>query len=92
MNELGEMAESFHVSVGERLALRPEDTAVFVGPDALTAAYLRGAASNGVGSGQIRSVENTADIESMVADFKGALFLKGSRSHQLEKLLPESLL
>jgi len=92
MNELGEMAESFHVSVGERLALRPEDTAVFVGPDALTAAYLRGAASNGVGSGQIRSVENTAGIESMVADFKGALFLKGSRSHQLEKLLPESLL
>ncbi|MFO8026240.1 MAG: UDP-N-acetylmuramoyl-tripeptide--D-alanyl-D-alanine ligase [Opitutales bacterium] len=90
MNELGRSAEEFHLSVGKSLHLRPGDRALFVGPEALTAAYRRGALSGGGLPEQIKCAGNTADIQSMVADFKGALFLKGSRSYHLEKLLPGS--
>jgi UDP-N-acetylmuramoyl-tripeptide--D-alanyl-D-alanine ligase len=91
MNELGAAAEDFHLSVGKGLILRPEDRALFVGPERLTAAYLQGALGTGGFPEQIEFAENIASIQSMVADFKGALFLKGSRAYHLEKLLPESI-
>lgn len=91
MNELGESAEPFHLAVGGGLRLRPEDRVVFVGPGALNAAYLRGVETQGIPAGQVQCVENIDCIESMVADFKGALFLKGSRAYHLENLLPASL-
>ncbi len=91
MNELGAGAAAFHLSVGERLALRPEDSVVFVGPELLTAAYREGALRSGALPGQIKCAGKAASIQSMVADFKGALFLKGSRVHQLEELLAPSL-
>jgi UDP-N-acetylmuramoyl-tripeptide--D-alanyl-D-alanine ligase len=91
MNELGPSAGSFHHSVGGRLQPRPSDLAVFVGPEEMTAAYRCGAESGGAEPEQIKCAENVAAIESMVADFEGALFLKGSRAYHLEDLLPESL-
>jgi UDP-N-acetylmuramoyl-tripeptide--D-alanyl-D-alanine ligase len=91
MNELGAAAEDFHLSVGKGLILRPADRALFVGPETLTAAYLQGALMSGGLPAQMKSAENIANIQSMVADFQGALFLKGSRAYQLEKLLPTSV-
>lgn len=91
MNELGPAAESFHRIVGGELQLLPADAAVFIGPAALTAAYRQGALDNGGRAEQIICAETVAAVQSMVADFKGAFFLKGSRSYQLEKLLPESV-
>ena len=87
MHELGSTASGFHSSVGERLALRAEDRAVFVGPDELTAAYREGALTSGASPEQIKCVGKASAVQSMVADFEGALFLKSSRVHQLEELL-----
>lgn len=87
MNELGAAAEDLHRSVGGRLNLRAGDSVIFVGPEHLIAAY-----HSGVSSGVVQCVQNTEEAQSTVADFRGALFLKGSRSYQLESLLPESTL
>jgi UDP-N-acetylmuramoyl-tripeptide--D-alanyl-D-alanine ligase len=91
MNELGDAAEQFHDSVARQLKLRSQDVAVFVGPKEMTSAYQHGAEASGAVVGQINCAENIESIESMVADFEGALFLKGSRSYHLENLLPDSV-
>lgn len=91
MNELGESAEEFHAAVARKLSLRPEDFVFFIGPDELTAAYQRGLKSGGGSTRQMQRAENVQRIQSAVADFSGALFLKGSRSYHLETLLPASL-
>jgi len=91
MNELGSATKELHRSLGQQVQLRSEDRAYFVGPGAITACYLTGAMEAGACAAQLECAENVGEIKSAVADFTGALFLKGSRSHQLEKLLPESI-
>lgn len=91
MNELGACAVDFHVSVGKQVRLRKEDMALFVGPAELTQAFSRGLQESGASNEQIQIAESSSVIKSTVADFKGALFLKGSRSYQLEQLLPDTL-
>jgi UDP-N-acetylmuramoyl-tripeptide--D-alanyl-D-alanine ligase len=86
MDELGATASEQHEAVGNLLQLRLQDRAVFVGSTECTQAYTAGAASE-----QCICAENIEKIESTVAQFQGAIFLKGSRSHQLEKLLPDSI-
>jgi UDP-N-acetylmuramoyl-tripeptide--D-alanyl-D-alanine ligase len=92
MNELGADASALHLEVGRQLRLRAEDRALFVGPDALTQAYYDGAIESGCDSFQLTRAADVEKIKSVVADFAGALFLKGSRSYALEKLLPRALL
>lgn len=87
MNELGDFAVEQHQAIGRQLKVRPQDRAIFIGPAALTQAYAAGVASD-----QCVCVENFEKVKSTVAQFEGAIFLKGSRSYQLEKLLPDALL
>lgn len=89
MNELGAFAEAEHEKSGQELKLRKEDLACFVGPVNLTEAYRQGALATGASQSQLVCAENVADIKSIVADFKGSIFLKGSRSYQLEQLLKD---
>jgi UDP-N-acetylmuramoyl-tripeptide--D-alanyl-D-alanine ligase len=89
MNELGDFAEEAHQETGQRLKLGPRDLAYFIGPDLLTAAYRKGALANFAQEKQVRCVDNTEGLKSIVADFEGAIFLKGSRSYCLEQLLPD---
>lgn len=91
MNELGADSVALHRQVGQQLELRPEDQAFFVGPDELTEAYSYGAIEAGAEPTQLRRSTDVEKIQSGVADFSGALFLKGSRSYALEKLLPLDL-
>lgn len=91
MNELGADAVALHRECGAALRLRGSDRAVFLGPPELTAAYEAGARAAGADPGQLRCAEATAAIQAVVADFSGALFLKGSRSYRLETLLPDNL-
>ena len=91
MNELGELAEAEHEKSGQQLRLRVEDRACFVGPASLTEAYSKGASNSGASDDQLVCAEKSEFIKSIVADFKGAIFLKGSRSYQLEKLLPQQI-
>ncbi|CAA6678778.1 MULTISPECIES: UDP-N-acetylmuramoyl-tripeptide--D-alanyl-D-alanine ligase [unclassified Lentimonas] len=91
MNELGSDAIALHRKIGQQLRLRPEDRAFFVGPDVLTQAYYDGAIQAGSNPAQLTRSTDVEKIKSVVADFVGALFLKGSRSYALETLLPTTL-
>ncbi len=89
MNELGDAAPDYHRSCGSRLRLRAGDCAVFIGPAALTAAYTAGALEAGAREEQLTAFEATDAARSSIAEFRGALFLKGSRSYALETLLAD---
>jgi UDP-N-acetylmuramoyl-tripeptide--D-alanyl-D-alanine ligase len=92
MNELGADSVALHRGIGRQLNLRAEDRALFVGPDALTQAYYDGALEGGCDAGQLEMSTDVEKMKSIVAEFSGALFLKGSRSYALETLLPFALL
>ena len=91
MNELGEDSAEMHREIGRTIELRKRDQVFFVGPEALTQVYVEGLLETGVSATQMESVNDAKRIESVVADFVGNVFLKGSRSHQLEKILPEEI-
>lgn len=88
MNELGASAAEQHALIGAKLQLRPQDQAYFIGPSELVEAYHAGALGAGNSVGQLHKHESFEKVKSDIAEFHGALFLKGSRSYQLEKLLP----
>jgi UDP-N-acetylmuramoyl-tripeptide--D-alanyl-D-alanine ligase len=85
MEELGTSAEMFHRALGRSLHLRPQDFLVVIGDQA--AAVRLGALENGNRGEQIEVVTSLAPIAARVAEFRGAVFLKGSRRYQLEKVL-----
>ncbi len=91
MNELGAESIALHREVGNQLQLRPQDQVFLVGAEALTQAYADGAIEAGAVLTQLNRSSNVEKIKSVVADFEGVLFLKGSRSHVLEDLLPLQL-
>lgn len=90
MNELGADAAKLHAATTSGLKLKAKDVACFVGPPELTEAYYAGVLSAGACPQQLRKCETYEDLKTFVADFQGSLFLKGSRSYTLEKLLPET--
>ena len=88
MAELGANAPVLHRAALAGLKLRPQDRALLLGAhaeDYRTALYSSGqsAAQFGVASLELAEAE--------IANFAGAVFLKGSRSEALEKLLPTNL-
>lgn len=87
MNELGDFANEQHTAIGRQLIPRPQDRVAFVGPDRLTRAYEAGALAAGLQPDQLQRTESAETLKSSVAQFKGAIFLKGSRSYQLEQLI-----
>jgi len=92
MNELGHSAPAQHEAIGRLLQLRLQDRVAFIGSDELTQAYEAGALAAGATNAQVERAENIEKVKSTVAQFQGAIFLKGSRSYQLEKLLPKEIL
>ena len=88
MNELGADELRLHREVAESIKLRQRDRVCLVGPEHLTAAYREGLAAK---AEQITMAVSADKIDSVIAPFTGAIFLKGSRSYALEKLLPEPL-
>ncbi|MEC8404616.1 MAG: Mur ligase family protein, partial [Verrucomicrobiota bacterium] len=90
MNELGFQANQFHRSVGRALKLNSSDRVWFVGPAKLTREYCLGAKESGCLLDQIRCEDSVDKLKSDIAEFDGALFLKGSRVYQLETLLPDN--
>lgn len=91
MNELGSEAAVLHRACGRAVPLRPQDQVCLIGPPAMTAAYREGLLENSCSPSQITAAESITEVTSELARFEGALFLKGSRSYQLESLLPEDV-
>jgi UDP-N-acetylmuramoyl-tripeptide--D-alanyl-D-alanine ligase len=83
MDELGTTALAQHEAIGSLLKLRPEDRVAFVGPNELTEAY-----ASAISVQQYIRADSVEKIKSIIAQFQGAIFLKGSRTYSLEKLLP----
>ena len=85
MEELGPQAAEYHRVIGRALHLLPGDRLFIVGDQA--GALRAGVLENGSAAAQIEVVADAASIREFLAGFEGAVFLKGSRRHQLEKAL-----
>jgi len=88
MEELGEQSAMFHRALGRELSkqLRPQDRAYAIGDEA--EALRTGALEGGqVTPKQITVVETLDTLRAKLAEFRGALFLKGSRRYRLETLI-----
>ena len=85
MNELGSEAERLHAESVEALSLRAQDLVCLVGPAELRAAYRKGLQAS---AEQIHEAESADCLESIIASFRGAFFVKGSRAFALEQLFP----
>lgn len=83
MEELGAEAEWYHVELGRSLRLRRGDQLVAIG--ALAGAIRKGALEAGCEPEQIEVSETVAPLSARLSSFRGAVFVKGSRRHQLEK-------
>jgi len=88
MEELGEQSAMFHRALGRELSkhLRPQDCAYAIGDEAeaLRTGVLEGGQA---APEQITVVETLDSLREKLADFRGALFLKGSRRYHLETLI-----
>jgi UDP-N-acetylmuramoyl-tripeptide--D-alanyl-D-alanine ligase len=88
MAELGPDAAALHRSAVAGLRLRPQDRALLLGPHAED--FRTALLATGHTPEQVRSVP-IEEAEEEVADFSGAILLKGSRAYALERLLPKTL-
>jgi UDP-N-acetylmuramyl pentapeptide synthase len=88
MEELGAEAVRFHRELGRALPLRAGDSAVVIGGNA--ASVLAGAVEGG-SPGRIEAAGSAEDVAARVAGFRGSVFVKGSRRHQLERVVGEAV-
>ena len=84
MEELGPAAADYHRRLGAGLRLRSGDRVVAIGPFA--AAVEEGMLAAGNARSQIRVAADLDAIRGPLAEFRGAVFVKGSRRFQLESL------
>ena len=85
MEELGPDAARHHRALGRSLHLRPQDELFAMGDHA--GEVRTGALENGNSTAQLTIVTTHEAIAARLAEFRGAVFVKGSRRHQLEKAL-----
>jgi len=85
MEELGPAAETYHRELGAAVPLRPQDLMIAIGDHAR--AVKEGALAAARTPGQIAVAGSPDEIAASLADFHGAVFVKGSRRWQLERIL-----
>ena len=83
MEELGPDSQRYHLELGRSLALRKVDRVVAIGRHA--DAIRQGALEGGCESDQIEIADSIEPLSTRIAVFRGAVFVKGSRRHELEK-------
>ena len=87
MEELGEKEEELHQDLGAQIQLEENDLVVLVGEKA---SWLgEGILAAGGREDQVLALNQGNEANSIIEDFKGAIFFKGSRSLKLETLVPE---
>ena len=87
MEELGPDEEKLHQDAGGQIHLGEEDQVVLVGQKAswMASSILE----NGARPDQVIVLESPEDCRSLVEDFDGNIFLKGSRKYKLEEIIPQ---
>ena len=83
MEELGGESRRYHLELGRSLRLRPDDQLVVI--CGLAEAVRQGAVEGGTEPKQVTISESVAPLVDRLSAFKGAVFVKGSRRHELEK-------
>jgi UDP-N-acetylmuramoyl-tripeptide--D-alanyl-D-alanine ligase len=85
MEELGAHAADYHRELGRTLALRPGDQVYLIGPHAaVVAEALR---ARGHAAPAVQVMETLAPAAAALAEWPGAIFVKGSRRYALEQVL-----
>lgn len=87
MEELGVESERYHRALGRSVRLRPSDFLVAIGTHA--GAVLAGALEAGNRSDQMEATRSPEPAAARLAEFRGAVFIKGSRKYALERLAGE---
>ena len=87
MEELGPDEEKLHQDAGGQIHLGEEDQVVLVGQKASWMASC--ILENGARPDQVIVLECPEDCRSLVEDFNGNIFLKGSRKYKLEEIIPQ---
>jgi UDP-N-acetylmuramoyl-tripeptide--D-alanyl-D-alanine ligase len=82
MEELGAEAERYHRELGQTIRLRPEDRLIVIGAHA--EAVRAGLLEKGASHARIETTQTTSRMAEALVDFRGAVFVKGSRRYQLE--------
>jgi UDP-N-acetylmuramoyl-tripeptide--D-alanyl-D-alanine ligase len=90
MEELGAQAAQYHRELGRSLKLRAQDRAFVIG--ALADEVVRGAVETGTPEARIEIVTTLEPVAERLAGYRGAVFVKGSRSHALERAVPANVL
>ena len=86
MEELGENEKFFHVELGRKIKGEKDDVFILLGQKASWIAD--GLLENGIKESQIIVLMEISDAIPVVEDFNGSVLFKGSRSYELENLLP----
>ena len=84
MEELGAGSAKFHRELGRSVGLRPDDQLFAVGERAADIAA--GAREGGASEEQVHVAGEASELSGRVAQFRGAIFVKGSRRWQLERV------
>ena len=84
MEELGAAAAELHGRLGASLRVRAGDLVLALGPHA--AALADGMLAAGQTRAQVRVAANLDEVRAVLAGFRGAVFVKGSRRFRLETL------
>lgn len=85
MGELGPESAMYHRALGRSIRLRQGDRLMVIGDDA--GAVRQGALDNGAAPSQVEVVATLDPMRARLEDHRGAVFIKGSRRHQLETIL-----
>jgi UDP-N-acetylmuramoyl-tripeptide--D-alanyl-D-alanine ligase len=86
MEELGAESARYHRELGRSLQLRAGDHVFVIGSEAES--VRAGAIEAGQPDDRIEIVTTLAPVTERVAAFTGAVFIKGSRRYELEKVVP----
>jgi UDP-N-acetylmuramoyl-tripeptide--D-alanyl-D-alanine ligase len=82
MEELGDKAAEYHSELGSSLKLKSSDSVILIGD------YAKQIAGN-LKEANVSINPSTDVIIQAIAQFEGAIFMKGSRRYALEKLIPD---
>ena len=88
MEELGVSAPDHHRRLGAEIGLRAQDFACIIGTNA--AEVRAGAIAAGARPEQIEVMPDLSPAAARLQEWRGAVFLKGSRRYQLETVLQEA--
>jgi UDP-N-acetylmuramoyl-tripeptide--D-alanyl-D-alanine ligase len=86
MEELGGNEKIFHVELGKKITGEKNDVFILLGKKASWIA--EGLLENGIREDQIIVLMEMSDAIPIVEDFNGSVLFKGSRTYELENLLP----